>query len=215
MPEFDKTYWEEHWAPTAANAEQDLPVHPYLLKETSQLFSGAALDAGCGTGAEAVWLAEQGWLVTGADISATALEAAGHRAERAGLGDRIEWVEADLTQWEPGRSWDLVVTSYAHSETGQLPLYRRLASLVAPGGTLLIVGHLHEPGANGGSNTYGDPGHHGAHPAAASVTRDAITQMFDVPGWAIDASYENVRVVRPGGRPVQLRDVVVRAHRND
>ncbi|HIY66127.1 MAG TPA: methyltransferase domain-containing protein [Candidatus Agrococcus pullicola] len=214
MPDFDKTYWEEHWAPTPANAERDLPVHPYLPTETSQLSGGTALDAGCGTGAEAVWLAEQGWLVTGADISATALEAAGHRAERAGLGDRIEWVETDLTQWEPGRSWDLVVTSYAHSEIGQLLLYRQLASLVAPSGTLLIVGHLHEPGTNGGSSTHGDPGHHGAHPEAASVTRDAITQMFDVPGWAIDASYENVRAVRPGGRPVQLRDVVVRAHRN-
>lgn len=162
MHEFDKTYWEDHWAPHtagpagAAGVGGQLPVNPYLLVETEHLPAGTALDAGCGTGAEALWLAEHNWQVTGADISAAALAAATDRAANRGLSGRVKWVEADLTTWEPGRCWDLVVTSYAHSQTGQLAFYQRLGSWVAPGGTLLIVGHLH----NSHNSRHGD--HHGS-----------------------------------------------------
>lgn len=203
MPEFDKAYWEDHWAPSGGDRE--LPANPYLAGETAHLPPATALDAGCGTGAEAVLLAERGWRVTGVDISHAAIAAAQHRAERAGVSDRIEWLERDLTRWEPDRSWDLVVTSYAHSEHGQFALYRKLASLVAPGGTILIIGHLHDTEPHG---------HAGAHPETATVTRAAITQIFDVPEWTIDAGYEHDRLVDTGTRSVPLRDVVVRARRN-
>ena len=73
MAEFDKNYWEVHWTLDSPGQEQrQLPVNPYLPAETMRLPPGAALDAGCGSGAEALWLAEHGWLVTAADISATA-----------------------------------------------------------------------------------------------------------------------------------------------
>src|SRR5690625_6269044 len=61
MAEFDKTYWEHHWNPTTSNGVRKLPAHPYLATETAHLRPGTALDAGCGTGAEAIWLAAQGW----------------------------------------------------------------------------------------------------------------------------------------------------------
>lgn len=75
MRQFDKTYWEGHWGTAQAGEGRSLPVHPYLPSETAHLSAGTALDAGCGTGTEALWLAEQGWQVTGADISPTALGA--------------------------------------------------------------------------------------------------------------------------------------------
>lgn len=202
MPQFDKTYWEDHWAPATAGEGQNLPVNPYLPAETAHLPRGTALDAGCGTGTEALWLAEQGWTVTGADISASALAAAAGHPDTAGLAERIEWIEADLTHWEPFRRWDLVSTHYAHPEIGQLAFYQRLASWVAPGGTLLIVGHLH------------DHGHHGhPHPEDATASLDGITSLFTAPDWHIDAGYENTRTVHPGGRAIELRDMIVRAHR--
>lgn len=201
MDEFDKSYWESHWAPTAAGDDRGLPVNPYLPAETMHLPVATALDAGCGTGTEALWLAGQGWQVTGTDISETALRTAARRAEEAGLADRVEWIETDLTSWEPDRGWDLVVTSYAHSDTGQLAFYQHIASWVAPGGTLLIVGHLH------GS----DHGH--GHPQGATATQAEITDLLTMPRWRIDASYDKTRTVHAGGRAAQLHDVIVRAHR--
>jgi len=67
MAEFDKRYWEDHWDPESASP-QDLPANPYLAAETVRLPVGTALDAGCGVGTEALWLAAHGWQVTGADI---------------------------------------------------------------------------------------------------------------------------------------------------
>src|SRR5690606_24506763 len=71
MDEIDKDYWENHWSPATSSGVRELPVNPYLATETAHLHPGTALDAGCGTGAEAIWLAEQGWQVTAADISHT------------------------------------------------------------------------------------------------------------------------------------------------
>lgn len=227
MPEFDRSFWEHHWDPAASGGERRLPANPYVQAETAHLSPGTALDAGCGTGAEALWLAEQGWEVTAADISSSALATARARAATVDAGARIDWVEADLSRWEPDRSWDLVATSYAHSEIGQLPFYRRIASWVAPGGTLLIVGHCHDR-SHGDSHDHGHadshdrgrgdhPGHPDEglpdHPESASVTAEAITRMLDTPSWQIDAAYESTRTVHPGGRPVPLHDVIVRARR--
>lgn len=202
MSKFDKSYWEDHWAPAMTGQARRLPVNPYLSAEVTHLPVGTALDAGCGTGSETFWLAEQGWQVTAADISGTALTTAQGHAADAGLDDRIEWVEADLVRWAPGRVWDLVVTSYAHADIGQLAFYERIASWVAAGGTLLVVGHLHSPERHGHQ-----------HPDDATATLTGITSLFAGPEWRIEANYENTRTVHAGDRAVQLRDVIVRAHR--
>ncbi len=204
MTEFDKDYWEDQWGLATSGRKRRLPVNPYLTAETAHLPVGTVLDAGCGTGTEALWLAEQGWEVTAADISANAL-AEGRARAAAGAGAHIDWVEADLTRWEPARTWDLVVTSYAHAQIGQLPFYRRIASWVAPGGALLIVGHLH--------GHHHDVRHAHDHPQGATATLEGITNLFSSREWRIDSAYEHTRTVDTGGSPVQLRDVIVRVHR--
>ena len=198
---FDKADWEDHWAAAGAQLERTMPVAPYIPLETARRAPTSALDAGCGTGIEATWLAGQGWQVTGADISVTALAAAARRSEAEGVADRTAWVETDLTRWEPRRTWDLVVSVYAHPDSGQLSFYRRIASWVAPGGTLLIVGHL--PGSHGGHR----------HPEGATATAAAVERLFALPAWHIEASYENTRTVPASGRELDLHDVVVRARR--
>jgi SAM-dependent methyltransferase len=82
--------------------------------------------------------------VTAVDLSATALDHA--RATAEGLGPevarRIEWVEADLGTWTPPPArFDLVVCVYVHIAGSVPEMVRRLAAGVAPGGTLLLVGH--------------------------------------------------------------------------
>ena len=69
------------------------------MAELSGLPVGSALEAGCGTGADAVWLAQQGWDVTAVDISPTALGLAERFAadQAPDLAARITWIEADVT----------------------------------------------------------------------------------------------------------------------
>lgn len=111
MAEFDKAYWEHHWDPATSDGERQLAVNPYVMTETAHLRAGTALDAGCGTGTEALWLAERGWQVTAADISRSALTKARARAAETPAGEHIDWRATDPSRWEPEESWDLVVTS--------------------------------------------------------------------------------------------------------
>lgn len=64
---------------------------------------GRAAELGCGTGTNAVFLAQQGFDVTAFDFAPLALEAARHRAQEAGV--EIEWIAADLCRVEsnPGK----------------------------------------------------------------------------------------------------------------
>ncbi|MEV7329433.1 class I SAM-dependent methyltransferase [Micromonospora sp. NPDC093244] len=200
--DFDRDYWERHWQ----QAQHGLPApHPYLADGTAGLTPGTALDAGCGTGAEAVWLAEHGWRVTAVDIASAALAVAAERAAAGGLAERVRWVEADLTTWEPEARFDLVTTHYAHPAMSHLAFYDRISGWVAPGGTLLIVGHLHAAGVTG----------HGHHPPAeASVTVADITAGLAGDTWEITTAREHERTVTgPAGHGKTLHDVVVCATR--
>ncbi len=232
--EFDKDYWEEHWREREGgpSALGGTTPNPYLATELGDLAPGTALDAGCGGGAEAIWLAEAGWEVTAADISSVALAGAAERASAYGAAERVQWVEADLGTWEPTAQFDLVTTHYAHPPTPQLEFYDRLATWVAPGGTLLIVGHLltHDHGhghghghgqGQGQGHDQGEgegEGHSEGHghtserpPAEACVTAADVTARLDDAQWTIVTAAERQRTVV--GQEAPLDDVVVRATR--
>ncbi|WP_104162279.1 bifunctional 2-polyprenyl-6-hydroxyphenol methylase/3-demethylubiquinol 3-O-methyltransferase UbiG [Cryobacterium sp. N22] len=222
---FEKDYWERHWEqahdPASDVSGQSSP-NPHLEREIAGLEPGTALDAGCGTGADAIWLADHGWRVTAADISAAALEAATERATEASVAERVTWLEADLTTWLPAGRFDLVTTSYAHPAIPQLAFYERIADWVAPGGTLLIVGHLHEPASadHEGGHKHGH-GHEHGHgpgqrpPAEATVTLADITGRLDPATWRIESAEEHTRTVTgPEGRSLLMRDAIVRATRH-
>lgn len=205
--DFDKSYWDEHWQRVHdLTARPETPPHPYLMGEVSDLVPGTALEAGCGEGAEAIWLGRAGWKVTAADIADEALARAADRAAAHGLrDDQIQWVQADLSSWEPPNSFDLVTTHYAHPAMPQLAFYDRLSSWVSPGGSLLIVGHL-QP----------DPADHHDHqtPVGASVTAVSITERLDPDTWDVVTAEEHTRTPNgPGAGQVTLHDVVVRAVR--
>jgi SAM-dependent methyltransferase len=210
--DFSRDYWEAHWHRADADGHEsgDLRPNPYVVSETADLAAATALDAGCGTGAEAVWLAERGWQVTAVDISETALAKAADRAAEAGASDRVALVGADLTSWKPDRRFDLVVTSYAHPVMPQLAFYRRISDWVADAGTVLIVGHLQDPVAAGS----GSPGRHEHPPTEAAVTLADVLACFEPAEWRVERAEEHTRTVGASIGPVRtLRDVVVRAKR--
>lgn len=189
---FDGAYWEAHWVEAAPDGAA--PPNPHLA-ELVGLAPGTALEAGCGEGGEAIALAELGWRVTAADVSAEALA----RARRRPGADAVEWRQADLGSWAPAEPFDLVTTFYAHPAMPQLDFYARIAGWVAPGGTLLIVGHQHDHG----------------HPEQASASAEAVVARLDADEWTVAAAFERPRrAVAPGGREIELHDVVVRAVRS-
>ncbi|MGY1720701.1 class I SAM-dependent methyltransferase [Blastococcus sp. SYSU DS0552] len=149
-----------------------------LVVEAAGLAPGTALDAGSGEGGDALWLAERGWRVTAVDFSPVALERGGKAARARGLDGRIEWLHADLDGWAPPeRRFDLVTAHYLHASwTDREGVFRRLAAAVAPGGTLLVVGHLHGQGWGHGHTHTHDPG--------VLYTAEDVAAALDPGEWA-------------------------------
>ncbi|MFI5621438.1 class I SAM-dependent methyltransferase [Streptomyces sp. NPDC051567] len=115
-------------------------VNPALARAARALRPGTALDLGAGEGGDTAWLAERGWTVTAVDISATALA----RVARRVGGFPVALERHDLAVTFPAGGFDLVSAQYLHSLDDAFPraaILRRAASAVAPGGTLLVVGH--------------------------------------------------------------------------
>lgn len=106
----------------------------------------SVLDLGCGEGGDAIWLATQGWQVTGVDISRTAIQRAAVAARSAGVAESITWVNHDLAEWTTETTFDLVTASLFHSmvELPRTEILRRATQQVRPGGHLLIISHAFE-----------------------------------------------------------------------
>lgn len=202
--QFDAAYWEERYGSGVGAGK--LAPSPSLVTEISAHQPGSALDAGCGVGGDALWLAARGWQVTALDVSRTALDQARRTAQAAGpdFVQRIDWIQADLTEWEPGqRAFDLVTSHYVHVPGPPEVLFRRLASWVAPGGSLLVVGHA------------GGHGHGATHPVAAQVRPEQIVSGLPEDQWHVLVAEPRTHTIqRPGGGdPITLDDVVVHAQR--
>lgn len=135
----DRDLWEKRygeaqsvwgWAPNRFVAEVLGPLPP-----------GRALDLAAGEGRNALWLADLGWRATAVDFAENAL--ARGRAQAAEHGLDIEWVHADVLEYEPeAGAYDAVVIAYLHLGAERLgTVVRTAARALAPGGTLVVVGH--------------------------------------------------------------------------
>jgi 2-polyprenyl-3-methyl-5-hydroxy-6-metoxy-1,4-benzoquinol methylase len=147
MPTFDQDFWERLWSKTLREASDKVarrPPNAHLIAAVAGLPLGRALDAGCGHGADTLWLAAHGWRLTAVDFSAAALAHGRSMAEAAGadVAERIDWIQSDLANWAPEpRQYDLVVCLYVHVAGSMEAMVRRMANGVAAGGTLFLVGH--------------------------------------------------------------------------
>jgi len=143
MDTMDSTAWNQRYA----DSELVWSAAPNIWVEqlTQDMPPGKALDVAAGEGRNALWLAARGWHVTAVDFSAVALQRAASLAKQR-LGDdagNLLTLEADVETWvPPARSYDLVLVVYLHLPARQRSAVMRAAvEAVAPGGTLLVVGH--------------------------------------------------------------------------
>jgi SAM-dependent methyltransferase len=200
---------EEMWNARYAESAQIWSGRPnvVLVEEVQDLTPGRALDLGCGEGADAIWLAQQGWQVTAIDISSVALERAAKHASVAGVGDQIDWRQHELGKSFPDGTFDLVSAQFLHS-MGNLPreeILRTAADAVAPGGILLIEGHLGFPSWE-----------HAHHPEIKFPTpADVIADLKLTDGqWEILVSREHEREqAAPDGRLMTRTDCTVKVRR--
>jgi tellurite methyltransferase len=116
---------------------------PLVVKIASTLPPGRALDLACGTGRNALWLAEQGWRVTAVDISPTAIASLAARAKqrRAAVDLRVADLEKDEYTIEP-LHWELITACYYL----QRDLFKRAKQGLVPGGILVAIALMVEPG---------------------------------------------------------------------
>lgn len=146
MSDDERERWNERYRSGGYRA-RTWPA-PFLEDWIPRIPVGRALVVACGTGRNALRLAEAGFDVTGVDISSVAIGMASVEAERRGLD--IEWrvADLDLTEIEPG-AFDLITVFRFRSTT----LWPRLADWLAPGGYLLIEHHLQTSAAVGGPSS--------------------------------------------------------------
>lgn len=195
----DQQFWDDMYG----ESEQRFSGLPNdaLIAEVSGMKPGRALELGCGEGADAYWLAEQGWQVTAVDISQVALDraAAGH--------PEISWRRADITVTPmPAQSFDLVSAHYfpiAH-EPGHDTL-RALLAAVAPGGTFLFVAH--DP------TEFPEPEEHphGFDPYAYYQPAEIVALLDD--RWTVETDERRDRDRPAAGH--QIKDLVLRVRRAD
>ncbi|MFF2845009.1 SAM-dependent methyltransferase [Streptomyces sp. NPDC058001] len=133
-------FWEQHYRTRRA---WDARVNPLLAETAAPLRPGAALDLGCGTGGDTLWLAQQGWHVTAVDISTTAVERVRERAGELGLADRVVTERHDLADSFPAGEFDLISAQYFQTPFPLLRgrVLRTAAGALRRGGLLLIVDH--------------------------------------------------------------------------
>jgi len=144
-------------------------------------FSGAVLDAGCGTGQNALHLAALGLSVLGVDVAETALAVAREKADERGID--LELAAADALHLERlRRRFDTVLDcGLFHSfDADERRRYAAsLASVTEHGGTLYVLCFSDE-----GPDT-------GPHP----VSQDDLSAAFEASsGWEI-AAIEPARVL--------------------
>lgn len=204
--QYTAAYWDERYG--GADRVWSGEPNAVLVQEAADLTPGAALDVGSGEGGDAVWLARRGWRVTAIDVSRVALDRVAALAEAEGVGDRVTTAIVDLFADPVPGGHDLVTMHFMQLPGADRPrLYRAVAGAVAPGGTLLIVGHDPEgmpPEAE----------HH--HPADRFATAEQlVAELGDaLDGWTVEVAERRTRTgAQPDGRPRFLHDAVLRARR--
>jgi SAM-dependent methyltransferase len=195
-----------HWDERYAGTEQMFSGRPNfaLVTEVSGLQPGRALDVGCGEGADAVWLAAQGWTVTALDVSQVALERAALRAQQAAA--QVEWVHAGLVDAVlPPAGFDLVSAQYpALRSSADHDAERALLAAVAPAGLLLVVYHAGFDGEEAKS--------HGIDPADYVSLTDVASLLGD--DWRVRIDERRPREAPVGGAGQRhTHDAVLRARR--
>ncbi|HKI74090.1 MAG TPA: class I SAM-dependent methyltransferase [Pseudomonadales bacterium] len=200
----DRSTWNERYA--AKELVWSAGPNGRFVEEIAPLPPGTALDVACGEGRNAIYLAEQGWEVTGIDFSDVGIDKARRIAGQRGV--TVNWLVGDVTEAPlAAGGYDLVSVLYLHTDPATRELWLpKVIAAVAPGGYFIYIGH--DP-----ANIEGGVG----GPKDPAVLPDAATLGRYLGGFEIEFADVTERPVdqdpgHGGGSGVAL-DTVVRARR--
>lgn len=168
-------------------------VNALLKQEIEDMKPGTVLDVGAGEGADAIWLAQQGWQVSAVDISRVAIDRAAVAAHKASVN--VRWIVTDVR--EVGGEYDLVSAFYPVIQKNS-DLFKHLCSLVKPGGTLLFVHHMPCPDK---------PRGHGPNFSKVMSAREVLENLS--PEWTV----EKYEAIQRGAQSRHSYDELVRARK--
>ncbi|MFP4235784.1 MAG: class I SAM-dependent methyltransferase [Nitriliruptoraceae bacterium] len=197
----DAASWDERYA--GADLVWSAGPNVFVAEQLADHPRGRALDVAAGEGRNAIWLAEQGFEVEALDFSEVA--AAKGRQLAAHRGVTVTFTVADVTEPLTVAPADVVLVAYL-----QLPrdverdVLRRVAALVAPGGTFLLVAHARRNLTDG----VGGPPDPSVLP-----TPEEVTAALAGTGLEVVEAGEVTREVEVDGVSRTAIDVLVRAVR--
>jgi cyclopropane fatty-acyl-phospholipid synthase-like methyltransferase len=157
------------------------PQKPFI--DVTDRITGSVLDAGCGTGDNALFLASRGNKVTGIDFLDVPIQRAKQKAEERGVAVTFLVKDAmTLKDWT--ERFDNVIDSglfHVFSDEDRRRYVEGLATILKPGGRLFLMCFSDQ-----------EPGTHGPRRVSAKEIRDTFAE-----DWSIE-SIEPVRFeVRP------------------
>ena len=153
---------------TAEKPAFNVKPNEFLVQMAKGRKPGTALDVGMGQGRNAIWLAQQGWDVTGFDPAEKAVALAQETARKLGVHLKTEVKEMETFDFGEQR-WDLILLSYVGGRDMTGVLQRALK----PGG-VLVVEAFHRDATKG-----------------RSIGGDVVFDTGELP-----ALYKQLRVVR-------------------
>lgn len=201
-------FWENlysrtsrRWSGRPNQALVDMLEEHVVLGPGTGSVRGTAVDIGCGEGADAIWLAQNGWQTTGVDVSTTAISRAEEDAREAAVpSERLRFSADGLRGLPEASRFDLVCTSYLHAPSQDLRerLLQDASRRVAEDGMLFVLSHVMP--ADGGSAT--------PHPESAE---QVIRELgLDPATWGVERMRTSLStVIEPSGRVVERADRAV------
>ncbi len=152
MPRHD---WNDYYASNDLPWDVGEPDAQLVeLVAAGRVKCGRALEVGCGTGTNAIWLAEQGFDVLGVDVSPRAIERAS--AKRPETMTTCRFAALDFLRDEvSGGPFDFVFDRGCfhvfHEAAERASFARRVASVLAPNGLWLsLIGSTEGPPRDSG-----------------------------------------------------------------
>ncbi len=137
----------------SSNPQFNTAPSAFLARAIRDLRPGKALDVAMGQGRNSIYLALQGWDVTGYDVADGGLEIARAAAARAGV--KIKAVLNTHSGFDFGNAqWDLIAMIYPGISMDDKPLLDRVRAGLRPGGVIVVeqFNAPPDPGAKGPAN---------------------------------------------------------------
>jgi 16S rRNA G1207 methylase RsmC len=107
---------------TAEKPSFNTKPNEFLMEMAKDRKPGTALDVGMGQGRNAIWLAQQGWDVTGFDPAEKAVALANETAKKLGVAIKTEVKSIENFNFGENR-WDLILLSYTLGGGGRFRMY--------------------------------------------------------------------------------------------